>query len=112
MVSKGTLLNYPDWNKLFDIHIDASDKPLDAVISPEWKPFASFSQQLLKTQPYYTITDMELLSIVQCLKQFSGILFGYKINVLLDHKNLVYAATVSESQKSDEMEAITQRVWS
>ena len=33
------------------------------------------------------------------LKQFCGILFVYKINVLSDHKNVVYAATLSESQR-------------
>ena len=33
------------------------------------------------------------------LKQFGGIILGYEINLLLDHKNLVYAATLSESQR-------------
>ena len=33
------------------------------------------------------------------MKQFGGIIFGYEINLLSDHKNLVYAATLSESQR-------------
>ena len=33
MLSKETLLNYPDKSKPFDIHTDASDKQLGAVIS-------------------------------------------------------------------------------
>ena len=37
--------------------------------------------------------------IVECLRQFRGILFGYEINVLSDHKNIVYTATLSESQR-------------
>ena len=41
----------------------------------------------------------EILAIVECLKQFRGILFGYEINIFLDHKNLVNAATLSESQR-------------
>ena len=36
---------------------------------------------------------------MECLKQFLGILFGYEINVFSDHKNMVYAATRSESQR-------------
>jgi hypothetical protein len=99
MVSRETLLNYPDWSKPFDIHTDASDKQLGAVISQNGKPIAFFSRRLSKAQRNYTTTEKELLSIVECLKQFRGILFGYKLNVFSDHKNLVYAATVSESQR-------------
>ena len=36
---------------------------------------------------------------MECLNKFLGILFGYEINVLSYHKNLVYAATLSESQR-------------
>jgi hypothetical protein len=96
MVARETLLNYPDWSKPFDIHTDASDRQLGAVISQNRKPIAFFSRRLSKAQRNYTTTEKELLSIVECLKQFRGILFGYQINVFSDHKNLVYAATVSE----------------
>jgi hypothetical protein len=99
MVLRETLLNYPDWSKPFDTHTDASDKQLGAVISQDGKPIAFFSRRLSKAQRNYTTTEKELLSIVECLKQFRGILFGYKINVFSDHKNLDYAATVSESQR-------------
>ena len=44
------------------------------------------------------MTKKELLAIVECLKQFRGIIFGYEINVFSDNNNLVYAATLSESQ--------------
>ena len=37
--------------------------------------------------------------IVECLKQFRGIIFGYEINVFSDHTNMVYAATLSEYQR-------------
>ena len=36
---------------------------------------------------------------MECLKQFRRILFGYEINVISNHKNLVYATTLSESQR-------------
>ena len=52
-----------------------------------------------KPQHNYPTTKKELLTIVECLKQFRGILFGYEINVFSYHKNLVYAATLSESQR-------------
>ena len=99
MVCKETLLNYPDWNKPFEIHTDASDYQLGAVISQDGKPIAFFSRKLNKAQMNYTTTEKELLSIVECVREFRNILFGYPIIVYSDHKNLVHAATVSQSQR-------------
>ena len=99
MVQTETLLTYPDWTIPFTIHTDASDYQLGAVISQRNKPIAFFSRKLSKAQCNYTTTEKELLAIVECLKQFRGILFGYPIDVWSDHKNLVYAATLSESQR-------------
>ena len=99
MVTEKVFLTYPDWTKPFDVHTDASDKQLGAVISQENRPIAFFSRRLSKAQRNYTTTEKELLSIVECLKQFRNILFGYEIHVYSDHKNLVYEATLSESQR-------------
>ena len=84
---------------LFEVHTDASDKQLSAIISQNNKPIAFFSRRLSKSQQNYTTTEKELLSIVECLKQFRNILFGYEIHVFLDYKNLIYEATLSESQR-------------
>ena len=99
MICKETLLTYPDWLKPFDIHTDASDYQLGAVISQENKPIAFFSRKLNSAQKNYTTTEKELLSIVECVKEFRNILFGYPIRVFSDHKNLVHAATQSQSQR-------------
>ena len=99
MVSQEVFFTYPDWSLPFHVHTNASDKQLGAVISQNNKPIAFFSQRLSKLQCNYTTTEKELLSIVECLKQFCNILFGYKIHIYSDHKNLVYEATLSESQR-------------
>ena len=69
------------------------------MISQDGKPIAFFSRKLNKAQKNYTTTEKELLSIVKCIKEFRNILFGYQIIVYSDHKNLVHAATVSQSQR-------------
>ena len=83
----------------FTVHTDAPDKQLGAVISHNNRPIVLFSIILSKPQRDYTATRKELIVIVECLNQFRRILFGYEINVFLYHKNLVYAATLSESQR-------------
>ena len=62
-------------------------------------PIAFFSRKLNGAQKNYTTTEKELLSIVETLKEFMNILFGYPIQVYSDHKNLVHAATISQSQR-------------
>ena len=100
MVSAESLLSYLYWKLLFAVHTDTSDKQLCAVIIQNNKPIAFFSRILSKPYRNYTTTEKELLLIVECLKQFRGILFGYGINVFSYHKNLVYAATQSEFQRA------------
>ena len=99
MVSAETLLSYPDWKLPLTVHTDDYDKQLGAVISQNNRPIAFLSRKLGKPQRNYTTTEKELLAIVECLKQFRGIIFGYEINVFSDRKNMVYAATLSEYQR-------------
>ena len=99
LVSQETILAYPDWSKPFEIHSDASDYQLGAVLSQDGKPLSFFSRKLTAPQKNYTVTEKELLAIVEGLKHFKNIIYGYPVKVYSDHKNLVYAATVSESQR-------------
>ena len=88
IISKETMLAYPDFDKQFVIHTDASHQQLGAVISQENKPIAFYSRKLKPEQTRYTTTERELLSIVETLKEFRNILLGHKIVVHTDHKNL------------------------
>ena len=90
LVSRETLLSYPDFNKTFEIHTDASKVQLGAVISQNNKPIAFYSRKLNPAQVNYTTTERELLSIVETLKEFRNILLGQQIKVYTDHQNLTY----------------------
>ncbi len=48
-----------------------------------------FSRKLSDAQSKYTITKLELLAIVETLKEFNRMLWGERINVYTDHKNLM-----------------------
>jgi hypothetical protein len=61
------LLSYPDFNKSFHIHTDASHYQLGAVISQDNCPIAFHSCKLQPAQIRYTTTERELLLILETL---------------------------------------------
>lgn len=91
IISKETLLTYPDFTQPFEIHTDASHTQLGAVISQNNRPIAFYSRKLNPAQTRYTTTERELLAIVETLKEFRNILLGHIVKVYTDHKNLTYA---------------------
>ncbi len=87
-IAKKTVLAYPDFLKPFEIYTDASSTQLGAMITQDNRPIAFFSRKLSKTQEKYSFTEIELLAIVETLKEFKGILWGQDMKVYTDHKHL------------------------
>ena len=79
-IAKEVVLAYPDFPKVFEICTDASSKQLGSVITQDNWPIASFSKKLSKMQQKYSVTEIELLAIVETLKVFK---------VYTDRKNLI-----------------------
>jgi RNase H-like domain found in reverse transcriptase len=48
VITQNALLKFPDFNKVFDIHTDASDYQLGSVISQDGQPIAFYSRKLTK----------------------------------------------------------------
>jgi hypothetical protein len=61
---------------------------LGAGITQGNRPIAFFSRKLSKAQSKYSVTKIKLLTIVETLKEFQGMLWGQVIKVYTDHKNL------------------------
>jgi hypothetical protein len=74
-------LAYPDYSEVFDIYTDASSKQLGAVITQKNRPIAFFSRKLTAAQRKYSVTKIELLAIVETLKEFKGMLWGQPVKV-------------------------------
>jgi hypothetical protein len=88
-IAKYVVLAYPDYSKVFEIYTDAFSKQLGAVITQGNRPIAFFSQKLSNAQHKYSVTKIELLAIVETLKEFKGMLWGQQIKVSTDHSNLM-----------------------
>jgi hypothetical protein len=91
-IAKDVALAYPDFSKEFEIYTDGSSHQIGAVITQDNRPLAFFSRKLTKCQKKYSVTEIELLAIVELLKEFKGMLWGQKMKVYTDHKNLMQKA--------------------
>ena len=100
VVSREVTLAYPDFSKPFVLYTDASDYQLGAVITQDGKPLAFYSRKLNNAQKNYTVTEKELLSIVETLREFRGILLGHEIKIFTDHKNLQQINSAASSQRA------------
>jgi RNase H-like domain found in reverse transcriptase len=92
LIAKETLLTYPNFKKLFEVHTDASKVQLGiaACISQEGRLVAFYSRKLSPAQNRHTTTKRELLSIVETLKESRSLTLGQQIVVHTDHTNLTY----------------------
>ncbi len=87
-IPKETVLAYLDFLKPFEIYTDASAKQLGAMIAQDNRPITFFSMKLSKTQQKYSVTEIDVLAIVERLKEFKGMLWGQDIKVFTENKNL------------------------
>ena len=82
-----SILTYPNFNEVFEILIDATDRQLDEDISQNGKPLAFYSRKLSNVQRNHSTTEQERLrSIIKTLNEFRNILLGQRIKVFTDHK--------------------------
>ena len=81
MASVYTLLIYPYWKITFTVHTYAYDKQLGDVLGQNNKYIVIFSRRLSNPHRNNTTTEKELITIVECLKQFQVIIFGWHISI-------------------------------
>ncbi len=87
-IAKETVLDFPDFFKPFKIYTDASSMQVGAVITQDNKPITFFSRKLSETKQKCSAIEIELLAILETLKEFKRMLWGQDIKVYTDNKNL------------------------
>jgi hypothetical protein len=89
IIARDVALAYLDYSKEFEIYTDTSSRQMGAVLTQQNRPIVFFSRKLSTTQQNYSVTEIELLAIVETIKKFKGMLWGHKIKVYTDHKSLI-----------------------
>ena len=90
MVAQDTMLSHPNYKSLFTVHTDASKYQIGGVVSQNGNPLGYFSRKFNAAQANYSVTEKELLGIVESLKHSKTMLLSGVIVVYTDHKNLTY----------------------
>ena len=93
---KAPLLGYFDPTKRLIIETDASDHTTAAVIFQKIEGglqlLGFMSKKMTSAEQNYTITEKEMLAIIQAVKEWRNYLEGSKTRakIITDHKNLTY----------------------
>lgn len=88
-------LSHPDFNKEFYLQTDASCLGLGAELFQmdevsERKTISFASRTLSVAERNYSITELELLSVVFACDKFRIFILGHPINVITDHQALIF----------------------
>ena len=90
-----SILVFPDWNKEFHVHVDASFVALGVVLTQPGEgdldhliAFASWKLSLAEKN--YTTTKREGLAMVYALHKFRHYLLGGHFKMFTDHSSLKY----------------------
>lgn len=86
------VLAYPNFDDVFILDTDASDKAIGAVLSQNINggehPIAYASRTLSNSERRYSVTRKELLAVVTFIKHFRPYLYGRKFILRTDHGSL------------------------
>jgi len=90
-ITKDVTLIYPDYTQGFEVYTDSSKLQLGAIITQANRSLAFFffRKKTSPAQQKYSMTEQELLAIVETLKEFKDKLWGQQRMVYTDHKNLM-----------------------
>lgn len=95
LLDKSAILRHPQPNLPFQLHTDASDFAIGAILSQDGHPIDYFSKKLLPAEANYAIHDKELLAIIAALRHWRHLLVGtqFPTQIFTDHKNLTFFRT-------------------
>ena len=92
-MSSEPILKLPDFEKTFEVIVDACGQGIGGILQQEHHPIAYESRQLHIHEKNYATYDLELLAIVHALKKWRNYLLSQVFELATDHKSLKWIFT-------------------
>ena len=85
----------PNWNKPFEVHVDASNFAIGSVLSQKNdeghdRPIYFSSRQPSAAEKNYSVTEREGLGMVYSVEKYRHYFLDYKVTFHIDHDALKY----------------------
>jgi hypothetical protein len=90
---KAPVLKFPDFDKEFEIHSDASDFAIGGVLVQDGRPVAFESKKLSRTERRWPTHEKEMWAVKHCLKTWGHYIGSKDVVVWTDNVTLKYFAT-------------------
>lgn len=100
-LSSAPILALPDFSEPFEIHCDASDVGVGAMLLQKqngvYRVIAYFSAKLTPAQQRYSTTEKECLAVILSIEKFRIYIDGTRFTVYTDHASLLWLHRFKES---------------
>ena len=100
------ILVFPDWEKIFHVHVDASTIALGAILVQPGAgdlahPITFASRKLSESEQNSNTTEREVLAMVYALQKFKNYLLGKHFKMFTDHSSLKYLVNKAVMGRED-----------
>ena len=101
LLSSAGVLKYPEFDKEFEVHTDASGFGIGGVLMQNGHPITYESRKLMGNQLRWPTHKKELYAVVHCLSSWRHYVSGRRTKVFSDNISLKYLDTKAQSTPNE-----------
>ena len=91
-------LKHPDFNAIFYLYSDASDKGISSILIQQDGIVGIYSKKYSLAEKNYTIVERECLAMKKGLLYYKTLVYNSKVIILTDNKNITFDKDYTSSR--------------